>query len=155
MKFKEYLTEGVYDPAIFKAIFLCGGAGSGKSYVASKTTLGHGLKLVNSDVMFEKMLKDVGLKTTPEDIFSDKGQEIRGRAKKSIKTLQKNYVEGRLGLVIDGTGKDFDKIKGQSEELKALGYDTKMIFVNTSLDVAQERNAKRSRKLDPVEVEKM
>ena len=35
MKFSEFkheLLEGVYDPGIFKAFFLAGGAGSGKSY---------------------------------------------------------------------------------------------------------------------------
>ena len=32
--FKEqYLQEGVYDPGIFKAYFLAGGPGSGKSFV--------------------------------------------------------------------------------------------------------------------------
>jgi len=60
-----------------------------------------------------------------------------------------------LGVVIDGTGKDFEKIKKQSEMLKDLGYDTFMIFVNTSLDVAQERNQLRPRQLDPKEVERM
>lgn len=147
MRFLKYLNEGVYDPSIFKAIFLAGGPGSGKSYVADKVTGGHGLKLVNSDVMFEKMLKDAGLSPTPEDIFSDKGQDIRKSAKDITKKGKKNYIKGRLGLIIDGTGKDFSKIKKQSDELKKLGYDTSMIFVNTSLDVALERNQMRSRKL--------
>ncbi len=41
MKFEELkqeLLEGVYDPGIFKAFFLAGGAGSGKSYSAEKAT---------------------------------------------------------------------------------------------------------------------
>ena len=40
--FRE-LQEGVYDPNIFKAFFLAGGPGSGKSYVARRTTGGMGL----------------------------------------------------------------------------------------------------------------
>ena len=36
--FKQNLLEGVYDPGIFKAFFLAGGAGSGKSYSAEKAT---------------------------------------------------------------------------------------------------------------------
>ena len=52
-----------------------------------------------------------------------------------------------LGLIIDGTGKDYDKITNQARQLEALGYDTHMIFVNTSLDVALQRNAERPRKL--------
>ena len=40
-----------------------------------------GLKVVNSDVQYEKLLKDAKLAMTPENIFSPKGQEIRGRQK--------------------------------------------------------------------------
>ncbi len=153
--FKEILNEGIYDPSIFKAIFLAGGPGSGKSYVVNKTTKGHGFKIINSDNMFEKILKDKGLTTTPEDIYSDKGQELRGKAKKLIKKQQQMYIKGRLGLIIDGTGKNLIKIKSQSDSLREIGYDTMMIFVNTSLDVALERNEKRQRTLPVDQVTKM
>ena len=56
-----------------------------------------------------------------------------------------NYIQGRLGLIIDGTGREYDRISKQARELEGLGYDTHMIFVNTSIDVALERNAKRAR----------
>ena len=149
------LNEGVYDPGIFKAFFLAGGPGSGKSYVQKKTTGGMGLKVVNSDDIYEKMLNDAGMDTTPEDIYSDKGQEIRGRAKTITKKRQANFLMGRLGVVIDGTGKDFEKIQRQAASLKQLGYDTYMIFVNTSEEVAQERNQARKRTLAREEVKRM
>ena len=149
------LNEGVYDPGIFKAFFLAGGPGSGKSYVQKKTTSGMGLKVVNSDDIYEKMLKDAGMETTVADIYSDKGQEIRGRAKEVTKKRQSNFLMGRLGVVIDGTGKDFEKIQRQSASLKQLGYDTYMIFVNTSEEIAQERNQQRKRTLDRGEVTRM
>lgn len=149
------LNEGVYDPGIFKAFFLAGGPGSGKSYVQKKTTGGMGLKVVNSDDIYEKMLKDAGMDMTPENIFSDKGQEIRGRAKRTTKARQSNFLMGRLGVIIDGTGKDFEKIQKQAAALKQLGYDCYMIFVNTSEEVAQERNQMRSRTLPREEVTKM
>ena len=50
------LQEGVYDPNILKAFFMAGGS-SGKSYVVQRTTGGLGLKIVNSDEIFEKKLK--------------------------------------------------------------------------------------------------
>jgi hypothetical protein len=56
-------------------------------------------------------------------------------------------IQGRLGLIIDGTGRDYDKIIKQSNMLRELGYDTYMIFVNTSLEVALARNAERRRKV--------
>jgi tRNA uridine 5-carbamoylmethylation protein Kti12 len=80
----------------------------------------------------------------PEHEFSAR-EPLRQRAKDITKRRQKNYIEGRIGLIIDGTGKDYDKITRQARELETLGYDTHMIFVNTSLDVALIRNAERSR----------
>ena len=40
-----------------------------------------------------------------------------------------------------------EKIKAQKKELEAEGYDTHMIFVMTSLEVAQQRNKERDRVL--------
>ena len=142
------LQEGVYDPNILKAFFLAGGPGSGKSYVIQRTTGGLGMKIVNSDNAFEKLLKDAGLslKMPPEETPSYLPYKtVRARAKKLTAKRKENYVEGRLGLIIDGTGRDFDRISKQARELENFGYDTHMIFVNTSLDVALLRNAKRPR----------
>ena len=150
------LDEGVNDPGIFKAVFLAGGPGSGKSFIVGKTALTSlGLKLINSDDAFEAQLKKVGLDTTPEDIYSPKGQEVRGRAVELTGLKQKLAINGRLGLVIDGTGKNFEKIQKQAQELRRIGYDIAMIFVNTDLDTAQARNAARKRTLPANEVEQM
>ncbi|SVD88587.1 uncharacterized protein METZ01_LOCUS441441, partial [marine metagenome] len=54
--FQEFLAEGVYDRNIFKAFFLAGGPGSGKSWVSAKTLSGAGLKVINSDAAFERLL---------------------------------------------------------------------------------------------------
>ena len=56
-KFQQYITEGVYDPSIFKAFFLGGGPGSGKSWVSERALSGMGLKVINSDNSFSSMLK--------------------------------------------------------------------------------------------------
>ena len=147
MKTFTELQEGVYDPNILKAFFLAGGPGSGKSYVVKRTTGGIGMKIVNSDVQFEKKLKDAGLSTDLRELDPTTRDTIRARAKEITKKQKANYIEGRLGLIIDGTGKDYDKIARQATQLKQLGYDVHMIFVNTSLDTALERNATRDRKL--------
>jgi cytidylate kinase len=145
MKTFNELQEGLQDPNIFKAFFLAGGPGSGKSYVVRYSTGGTGLRVVNSDDVFEKYLKDAGLsmKMPPEEWEAN--QKERARAKKVTKVRRDNYVEGRIGMVIDGTGAKYDEIRQQKADLEAIGYDTHMIFVNTSLDVALERNAKRER----------
>ena len=166
---KTFLDEGVFDPSIFKAIFLAGGPGSGKSYVAGKTTLGFGLKLVNSDDTLERLLKKHNVPldfTTLTPDQTAKKDMLRTRAKEltfgqmKVKTFKgkgalDHYIHGRLGLVIDGTGREFDDIHRQASYLKKMGYDTYMIFVNTSEQVALERNAARPRKLKPEMVKQM
>ena len=156
MKTFHELQEGLQDPNIFKAFFLSGGPGSGKSFVVGKTTAGTGLRIVNSDDVFEKYLDDAGfdhdMRTAKAEREAEERDKLRKRAKEitkkrmgDITTGEGGYLEGRIGLIIDGTGKDYDKIVKQSVKLKQLGYDTHMIFVNTSIDVALERNAKRKR----------
>ena len=169
MKLKDIINEGVYDPGIFKAIFLAGGPGSGKSFVAnelvgipkggfSKMDMSFapsGVKLVNSDPEFEYFLKKVGI--DPKNLADLSDEEFkkategdaspRAKAKKIKDAKEKLYTQGRLGLLIDGTGDDYAKIKKKNEELKKLGYDTYMLFINTTLEVAQQRNAQRDRKL--------
>ena len=155
INFKQ-LVEGVYDPNIFKAFFLAGGPGSGKSFVVRKTTGGLGMKIVNSDTAFEKLLKDADFDLDFRDMSPEKTLErdkIRKRAKEVTAKMQSNFVAGRLGLIIDGTGAEYGKIEIQKKMLQQLGYDTYMIFVNTSLDTAIERNNKRDRKL-PLDIVK-
>ena len=151
MKNFNELQEGLQDPNIFKAFFLAGGPGSGKSFVVRKSTGGTGLKIVNSDDVFEKYLKDAGLEMDMTTAKAERQKEprdkLRDRAKVVTQKKRDNYVDGRLGLIIDGTGRDYDKIAGQSNELKRLGYDTYMIYVNTSLDVALARNSERERRV--------
>ena len=141
----QELQEGVYDPNIFKAIFLAGGPGSGKSYVAKRTLGGQGLKVVNSDDAFENLLRKAGLSLKMPSSEEEPRDIARGRAKEVTAKKRDNYIEGRLGLIIDGTGREAEKILFQKRQLEELGYDTYMIFVNTSLDVALQRNADRPR----------
>ena len=153
---EDNVEEGVDDPAIFKAVFLAGGPGSGKSFTVGKTGLGAlGFKLVNSDPAFEKAIEKAGGVMEPEFIFSPKGQEVRAKAKSLTAKQMSLYIQGRLGLVIDGTGKDYEKIKKQANKLKEIGYDVGMIFVNTDLETAVKRDSMRSRTLGPKQVKIM
>jgi len=155
IKFKKFMTEGVDDPAIFKAVFLAGGPGSGKSFIVGKTGLpALGLKVINSDDAYEAAMKKAGMEMSPDNIFSVKGQDIRGRAKALTGKKQARYLMGRLGVVVDGTGKDFAKVKKQAQAMEKLGYDTAMIFVNTDLDTAINRDKARERTIGEKEVTK-
>ena len=162
------LSEGVDDPGILKCVFMAGGPGSGKSYTAKEifgvgksafsSVSAGGLKLVNSDTAFEKGLKDSGIdmkelgnieKNDPQlwDLITKGDTSIRGKAK-AITDKQRAFFEaGRLGMIIDGTGDEVSKIKKKMQHAESLGYDCSMVFVNTSLEVALERNKNRDRVL--------
>ena len=160
------LVEGVNDPGILKAVFLAGGPGSGKTYVA-KGLFGipdrvnvsqTGMKMVNSDKELKYLLNKFGfgtdLDSLPDEVFSNltnpkdpKYSGLRDFAKDLTGERRRLYQNGRLGMIIDGTGDDFKKIAAEKAELEKIGYDTYMIFVNTTLEVALQRNEKRDRVL--------
>jgi len=158
------LVEGVGDPGILKAVFLAGGPGSGKTYIAKglfgipdKINVSQtGMKMVNSDKELKYLLNKFGfgtdLDSLPDEVFANltnpsdpKYSGLRSFAKDLTGQRRKLYQNGRLGMIIDGTGDEFNKISMEKRELEAVGYDCYMVFVNTSLDVALERNEKRDR----------
>ena len=147
------LQEGVYDPGIFKAFFLAGGPGSGKSYVTGRVTPGLGLKNVNTDTSFEKALKKAGLSLDMPPEEQEVRDILRSKSKKLTQKQLEIYINGRLGLVLDSTARDYKKIEVAKAGLTRLGYDSYCIFVNTNLDVALARNAMRPRKV-PIDIVK-
>jgi cytidylate kinase len=142
------LQEGPNDPGIFKVIFFAGGPGSGKSYVANELGLiSRGLKVLNSDDAFEYLMRkrDLSFEMPPEE--QPQRDVARQRAKEITNKKQDIYLGGRLGLIIDGTAKDVNKMAKLKVELEAIGYQAMMVFVNTSLKTALQRNLLRDRKV--------
>ncbi len=140
------LNEGLNDPGKLKAIFLAGGPGSGKDYVMNSTLAGEGLKEVNSDVAFEFLMKKHGLDLEMPDEERVERDIVRGRAKNITKEQERLALAGRLGLIINGTADDLEKIKTIKKSLEADGYETMMVFVNTSNEVSRERNVERGKR---------
>ncbi len=180
---ESILTEGIRDPGIFKGIFLAGGPGSGKSYVAQQlfgipetiNVSTYGLKMVNQDQELELFLNKfygpksgadstvdyLNIQAYPPELFKqltdptfDDYAGLRGSAKYLSRKRMKHYLKGRLGVIIDGTGHKYNAIKRERQDLVDLGYDTYMVFVTTSLEVAQQRNESRPRRLPADLVEK-
>ena len=148
--FKQYIIEGVYDPNIFKAFFLAGGPGSGKSWVSERALSGMGLKVINSDNVFANALKKERMSLdfsqyNPKEI--ERRDEIRAKAKARTGVQLKLALEGRLGLILDSTARDVSRIETEANTMKHIGYDVHMIFVNTSLEVALKRNQMRARRI--------
>lgn len=128
---EQILTDGVYDPHIFKAVFMAGSPGAGKSTIANKLFRGSGLKVLNVDAFWQ--------------LYKSKGQ--RGdydRYWDLYKAQEGNFLNGRLGLIIDGTAKNPERMAKVKNDLEAMGYDTAMVFVNTSLETSLQRVAQRA-----------
>ena len=144
--FEEILYEGVHDKGIFKAVFLAGGPGSGKDYVLDNTLAGHGMTEINSDKAFEYLLDKEKLDKKMPDNEEEQRNAVRNKAKSMTELRQRLALQGRNGLVINGTGDDFDKIKRIKEKLEALGYETSMLMVNTADEVSKTRNVERGQR---------
>ena len=105
------------------------------------------LKIVNSDVAFENGLKKAGLSLDLRKLDANVRDNIRGKAKETMKRGLDGYIQGRLGLIFDTTSAKAGKILDYKKLLDGLGYEYKMVYVNISLEFAKQRNAERARKL--------
>lgn len=142
----QIIYEGMYDPCIFKAIFVVGGPGSGKTWINKRLGLVHmGFVSIDSDYPLEKYMKqaNLSLKMPPEE--HDERTKIRAKAKDVTKSKEEKILDNRLGIVFSETGSNLSDTFDKNEMLKRLGYDTAMVFVNTDIQTSLSRNEARAR----------
>ena len=137
---EAFVNEGIHDKHLLKAVFLSGAGGVGKSAVADEMFAGTGMKVINADRHLERFMREA--KVPFEKVGQQYDKFIRARDLKQ-KELR-HYAQRRLGLIIDSTGWDYDRIARPEKKLRALGYDTFMVFVVTKLDTALRRNKIRA-----------
>jgi adenylate kinase family enzyme len=133
MRLYEFKTldEGLYDQNIFKAVFMAGAPGAGKSTVANKIFASSGLRPLNVDAFWQ--------------LYKSKGKEGDYEHYWALyKHQEKNYLDGRLGLLIDGTARNPEIMAQVKTRLEKIGYDCAMIFVNTSLETSLDRTVRRA-----------
>lgn len=140
MRFTEFhnqdLVEGPNDPHIFKAVFMSGASGSGKSSVAKMLFAGTGVKPVNVDII--------------DNYYRLKNRKVSNRKQLHDKknAMKQNYLHGRLGLVIDGTGRNPENISQNKRFLESIGYETALVYVDVDLETSLRRVAARAQ--DPL-----
>ena len=142
-----------------KVIFLAGGAGSGKSNVIKQLRLvDQGFKVVNSDISLEWLKKNSGLPADMRDLTKEQRStlgKLQHQSRQIAKDKMMKYRGDGDGVIIDGTGGSMNVMKKQVQEFKDKGYDVSMLFVETSLETALERNrARKERSLLDVIVRK-
>jgi len=140
MRLQRFLSEGINDKGIFKACFMSGSSASGKSYVITKITSGSiQPRIVNTDKMTEYYMQ-----FKPSFDWQKHSSEIKHLTKKQLT----NYLNSMLPLWIDGTSSDTSAVLRRKGILQSLGYDTAMIFIDTPVETAIERNRARGREVD-------
>lgn len=144
--FEEVLLEGVHDKGIFKAVFLGGGPGSGKDYVLDNTLAGHGLTEINSDRALEFLMDKNNLDKRMPENEEEQRNVVRKKAKNITELRQMLAIQGRNGLIINGTADDPEKVAKIKDLLEKLGYETSMLMVNTRDEVSQQRNIERGQR---------
>ena len=144
MKSTEFITESINDAGIFKAIFLAGLPGAGKSSIISKVTDGAiEPQVINTDRTYEFLLNknNTTADATAWELFGP-------RSKVMNKGVLYNAINGMRPMFIDGTSANSGSLIRRSGLLESLGYDVAMIYVNTDLETAIDRISKRERHVD-------
>lgn len=139
MRLQQYINESIMDKGIFKAMFLVGAPGSGKTYTASKIKSGQiEPRMVNTDKAFP--------------LFKKYWSEDWGKIKTKVKTINKNqlalYINSLLPLIVDGTANEPSVVFRRIGILESFGYDVGGVAVNTSLETSLKRAGKRERQVD-------
>lgn len=119
------LHEGV-DHGNYKAIFVTGGPGSGKDIVIRECIAEEGIVELNFNQAFDILADKAKL--------TQKNEDFRLQA-----------VRSRGPLIINGPADDYDRISYIKEELEELGYDTMMVFVETTDDSSKQRSMQHAK----------
>jgi len=132
MRFK--ITESIEDKGILKAIFLAGGPGAGKSYTLTKISSGDiSPRIVNTDKFTEYLQGDNVIENS--QLLTEKQLYL--------------YLNSMLPLFVDSTSTHSKNIIKRSGILQSLGYDTGMLFINTSLETSLNRVKERNKNVPP------
>ena len=137
---QSVVDEGVNDLHIFKAIAMIGPMGAGKSTIAQQLVGGSGLRSLNLDNFNELLIKQGKVASgnlTPNQL--ERNWELTQKQKG-------NWVSERLGLLIDGSGRNIEGLIKPITELENIGYDTMVILVNVSLETSLQRQQSRAAK---------
>jgi hypothetical protein len=114
---------------LFKAIFVSGGPGSGKDIVIREAISERKAVEINAPLALA--------------ILNDKHKLFE-----QTRDIRREAIRNRYPLIINGTTKDYSEIISVKEELEELGYETMMVFVNTTDESSRKRNENHTRVME-------
>jgi len=117
-----------FNRGLFKAIFVTGGPGSGKDIIIREAIAESKSVELNSVQAFDLLMDKQKL--------SEKTTDYRREA-----------IRNRGPLIINGPADDHTRIITIREELEEFGYETVMVFVDTTNEASKERNEKLTKSI--------
>lgn len=147
--FEQFLNESINDKIKMKVLFLCGIPNAGKS-TALKSIADLPVSVIDPDTYVELLSKRDNIDL---DFSNDKDIEKKHKNRltsfKMVAHKMHNSVNSLLGVIVCGTGRNLKMMEDFRHLYETWGYDTAMLYVNTDLHVALERNRKRIRRFPP------
>ena len=125
---RDYAVEQP-DFGMFKAIFVTGGPGSGKDVVIR-------------EIVKEGVLTELNVNQA-RTFLADKR-----KLSEASKDFRRESIRNRNAILINGPANDYEAIEYIKEELSELGYQVMMVFVGTTNEVSQRRNASLSKMMN-------
>ena len=134
----------------FKAIFILGPAGAGKTFFSKQIGIPAEFRTSNPDEKIESEFKKFGLSmkfvTKEEDLDTfQKQQTFREKLQNATQSQTFDWLNQARPVVFDTTGEDVMKISVRMEELKTAGYDIGVIMINVPTDISVKADKKRDR----------
>jgi len=137
----------------FKAIYIFGPAGSGKSYI-SKNLLGipNDFTVSNPDERIEEVFPAFGVSTKFAN--SEEGgdadlEALQQRSRTILQNASRAHTSNLIGIanpiIFDTTGENVPKMVKRIEALTKLGYDVAIFMVNVPTEASVERDVRRKR----------
>lgn len=148
-RFKTWFEAVEDHPYAFKAVFMAGSPGSGKSFLARR--LFTQFQIADPDhvqVLLSRRNEAPLIPPQKGDPRYGTFMATMYQAQRLTRTRSQTWMEQGSPLVFDMTSREPSLVLDIDKRLKEEGYDTGMIFVATKLETALDRNARRSRQAE-------
>lgn len=139
----------------FKAIYIFGGAGAGKSFLSKQIGIPSDFVTSNPDERIESVFPAFGLsmKFEPfgrgEEKAASEDAKIQQSSREVLQNAEQSHTHNMLSIanpiVFDTTGEQVEKISGRMKSLMKVGYDIAVFMVNVPVDVSVSRDKDRDR----------
>lgn len=128
--FETLKADGTYPPELMKAVFVSGGFGSNKLFNPEIFSAGYDLKLIEKGKPISNYSKDLSLLEKPSKDLDDLDY-LRAKAEQIKGNLDTNYIDARLGLIMDCTETEVEDLVPIANKLVELGYDVLVVYLKT------------------------